>query len=153
MRVLLLLLRHPLRSIIFSHSFLAQVLLALLRRVLLPHFPHYQSLRVQIQRAYLSAAALTFPDLTHRLPVTNLSLKRARKLDDGVPAYLIPGARPLSEFRLAQKGRQASVVLFAHGGGYARGEARMYVNYMERWVRQAAQTDLDLVFVSVEYRE
>ncbi|KIV92791.1 hypothetical protein PV10_04057 [Exophiala mesophila] len=151
MRLVLLLLRHPLRTIIFSHSFLAQVLLALLKRVLLPHFPQYQSLRLQVQRAYQAAAALTFPDLTHRLPVTNLSLKRARKLDDAVPAYLIPGARLLSEFHLAPKGRQASVVLYAHGGGYARGEARMYVNYMERWIREAAKANLDLVFVSVEY--
>jgi len=150
--LLLLLLRHPLRSLIFTHSWFSQILLAILRRLLLPHFPCHQSLRLQIQRAYLAAAALTFPDLTHRLPVGNLPLHRARKVD-GTPGYLIPGSRQLSEFTCPKVGTKACVALFAHGGGYARGEARMYANYMERWVRGAAQARLDLVFLSVEYRE
>lgn len=150
--LLLLLLRHPLRSLIFTHSFFSQILLAILRRLLLPHFPSHQSLRLQIQRAYLAAASLTFPDLTHRLPVGNLPPNRARKVGDS-PAYLIPGSRQLSDFASPKDGTQACVALFAHGGGYVRGEARMYANYMERWVRGAAQAKLDLVFLSVEYRE
>lgn len=147
-----LLLSHPLRTLLFSHSFLSQILLALLRRLLLPHFPSHQSLRLQLQRAYLSSASLTFPDLTHRLPVGFVSANRARKLDN-VPAYLVPGSRVLSDFGGPKRENRRCVVLFAHGGGYARGEARMYLNYMERWVRAAAQAGLDLVFLTVEYRE
>lgn len=151
--LLLLILKHPLQALLFSHTFLSQVFLALLRRLLLPHLPVYQSLRIQLHRAYLSAAALTFPDLTHRLPVGNLSVQRARKVDESVPAYLIPGKRQLSDFARKANGIQRCVVLYAHGGGYARGEARMYLKYMERWIASAAEKDLDLVFFSVEYRE
>ncbi|KAK5400811.1 hypothetical protein LTR06_011232 [Exophiala xenobiotica] len=43
------------------------------------------------------------------------------------------------------------VAVYAHGGGYARGEARMYIRYMERWVRVAAEAGIHLTFVSVEY--
>ncbi|OAP57404.1 hypothetical protein AYL99_08142 [Fonsecaea erecta] len=151
MKLLLLLLKHPLRSLIFSYSFLVQILLVLLRRALLPHFPVYQTLRIQIQRAYLGSASLTFPDLTHRLPVGKLPIGRARKVDGSVPAYLIPGRRELAEFAVPNPKRQQCVVIYAHGGGYARGEARMYLRYMERWVREASKENLDLVFVSVEY--
>ncbi|KAK5045787.1 hypothetical protein LTR84_008880 [Exophiala bonariae] len=146
----LLLLRHPLRAILFSHSFLSQILLTLLQRLLLPHFPSHQSLRLQIQRAYLSSASLTFPDLTHRLPVGNVPARRARKLEN-IPAYLVPGSRELSDFAGPKHETRRCVALFAHGGGYARGEARMYLNYMERWIRVAAQASLDLAFLTVEY--
>lgn len=149
----LLLLRHPLQALLFTHSFLAQVVLLLLRRLLLPHFPFYQSVRLQVQRAYLSSAALTFPNLTHRLPVGNLPVKRARRINVQLPAYLIPGSQTLHEFLERETNHQKCVALFAHGGGYARGEARMYVNYMERWVRFAAESNLDLIFLSVEYRK
>jgi acetyl esterase/lipase len=126
----------------------------LLRRLLLPHFPVYQSLRLQLQRAYLSSASLTFPDLTHRLPVGNISPRRARKVDETVPAYLIPGTCDLADFARKGKGAtQRCIVLYAHGGGYARGEARMYLNYMERWLASARKRSLDLAFFTVEYRE
>ncbi|KAH0842475.1 hypothetical protein FOPE_07489 [Fonsecaea pedrosoi] len=153
--LVLLLLKHPLRTLLFIHTFFSQISLVLLRRLLLPHFPVFQSLRLQIQRAYLGAAALTFPDLTHRLPVGDLSRRRARQVDEKVPAYLIPGTRGLSDFAQPKDDgkKQRCVVLFAHGGGYARGEARMYVNYLERWVAESARRDLDLAFYSVEYRE
>ncbi|KIW82271.1 hypothetical protein Z517_05298 [Fonsecaea pedrosoi CBS 271.37] len=153
-KLLLMILKHPLRGLIFSYSFLVQILLLLLRRALLPHFPVYQSLRIQVQRAYMGSASLTFPDLTHRLPVGKMPVRRARKIEGGsVPAYLIPGSRDLAEFAAPMKsGRgQRCVVIYAHGGGYARGEARMYINYMERWIREASRAELDLVFVSVEY--
>ena len=151
--LLQLILRHPLQALLFTHSFISQVSLVLLRRLLLPHFPVYQPLRLQIQRAYLAAAALAFPDLPHRLPVGKVSLKRARKVDEKVPAFLVPGTRQLSHFSQPSNAKQRCVVLFAHGGGYARGEARMYLNYMERWIANSAQEDLDLAFFSVEYRE
>lgn len=83
----------------------------------------------------------------------NLASRRARKLQEDIPAYLIPGSRHLAEFRQSQNDIQKCVVLFAHGGGYARGEARMYVNYMERWITKGAQVGLDLAFVTVEYRK
>lgn len=146
-RLWILLLRNPLRTLFFCQSFLAQILLITLRRILLPYLPTYQSMRIQLQRAYLSSAVMTFPDLTHRLPVGRMSSSRARQIDSSIPAYLVPGVRQLRGVN-----KPKCVVLFAHGGGYARGEARMYVNYMERWVREAASKKLDLVFLSVEYR-
>lgn len=152
--LLLLILKHPLQALLFTHSFLSQALLVLLRRFLLPHFPVYQSIRLQLQRAYLSSASLTFPNLTHRLPVGDVSPRRARKFDENVPGYLIPGTHHLSDFaQKEQCTRQRCVVLFAHGGGYARGEARMYLNYMERWFLRAMNQALDLAFFTVEYRE
>lgn len=158
--LLLLILRHPLRSLYFSQAFLSQVLIIVLRKILLPYFPSYQSLRLQLQRAYLSSATITFPDLTHRLPVTRQPIARVRKLEGNVPAYLIPGSGSLEDFSASisdqatpKVRRQKCVALFAHGGGYARGEARMYLNYMERWVREAAVAHIDLAFVSVEYRK
>lgn len=157
--LLLLILKHPLQALLFTHSFLSQALLVLLRRLLLPHFPVYQPLRLQLQRAYLSSASLMFPDLTHRLPVGNLPARRARKVNENSPAYLIPGTRHVSDFARKEKGTTPKcVVLYAHGGGYARGErargeARMYLNYMERWVASARKTSLDLAFFTVEYRE
>ncbi|KAF4996271.1 hypothetical protein FDECE_12515 [Fusarium decemcellulare] len=63
--------------------------------------------------------------------------------------------RDLDSFSSAspQQGAQKRcVALYAHGGGYARGEANMYVDYMERWVAVAKESGLDLVFLSVEYR-
>ncbi|OQU94469.1 hypothetical protein CLAIMM_00823 [Cladophialophora immunda] len=99
----------------------------------------------------MGSASLTFPDLTHRLPVGKLSLHRARKIEGSIPAYLIPGSRELAEFVVPIPKRQQCVVIYAHGGGYARGEARMYINYMERWIREASKANLDLLFVSVEY--
>ena len=149
--LLMLLLKHPLRSFLFSYSFATQVVLALVRRIVLPHFPVYQSFRLQIQRAYQSSAALTFPDLPHRLPVSGMPVDRARKVS-GAPAYLVPGGKDLASFTHKSATLQRCVILFAHGGGYARGEARMYVNYMERWVKVAEDAKLDLVFMTVEYR-
>lgn len=151
LNLLSFLLMHPLRALLFSYTFVTQVLLVLLRRIVLPHYPAYQPLRIQIQRSYLSSAVLTFPNLPHRLPIRHMPVNRARKIN-GIPAYLVPGSRHLSSFRANSASSQRCVVLFAHGGGYARGEARMYVNYMERWVNVATRDNLELAFVAVEYR-
>jgi len=68
-------------------------------------------------------------------------------------AYLIPGNKSsLMRIETAKRSSQC-IVLYSHGGGYARGEAKMYLKYMERWERVAAEEGLDLVFLSVEYRE
>jgi hypothetical protein len=134
-----LLFRHPYTSLKFSYCFIVQVLLVLLRRILLLRFPSYQSLRIQLQKAYLSSASLTFPNLTHRLPVTACPERRARSLaGTGWTGYVIPGNRNLSGFIGDAKQGARCVVLYAQGGGYARGEVRMYLNYMERWVKVAA---------------
>lgn len=150
-----LLLRHPLQTLHFSYTFTVLLLFALLRRLLLPHFPSYQSVRIQTHRAFLSATSTAFPDLARRLPVGDLGPARARKIQHTCATYLIPGNRDLSQFAAAQPQHQKKrcVALYAHGGGYARGEAKMYVDYMERWVMIAGEVGLDLVFLSVEYRE
>jgi acetyl esterase/lipase len=151
-RLIVLMLQHPFQSLLFVQSFAAQVILIFLKRILLPHFPVYQSLRLQLQRAYLAAANVAFPDIVHRLPIGDVPQHRARKIDPALDAYLIPGSKRLSTYTKGpQKGKRC-VIIYAHGGGYARGEAKMYMNYMERWVERAAQADLDIVFLSVEYR-
>jgi acetyl esterase/lipase len=152
-RLAALMLRNPLKSLYFSYSFLVQIFIILLRRLLLPHFPIYQSVRLQIQRAYLASAAVNFPDLVHRLPILSCPEQRARKIGSGWTGYIIPGRKSLSDFTGESQNSKRSVALYAHGGGYARGEARMYMNYMERWVMGATQAGLDLVFLSVEYRK
>ncbi|ETN36649.1 uncharacterized protein HMPREF1541_08927 [Cyphellophora europaea CBS 101466] len=137
MNLLLLLLRNPLKTCKFAYTWFAQSLLPL---------------RLQLQRAYLSSCSATFPDLTHRLPVGPVTESRARLVvGDGFKAYLVPGDKVhLLKPGTKKSGRRCTVV-YAHGGGYARGEAKMYLNYMERWVRVAEDAGLDLAFVSVEY--
>lgn len=149
-----LLFRNPLQSFLFFYNFSVLILLFLLRRVLLPHFPAYQTFRTQVQRAFLSATSTAFPDLARRLPVGKLPESRARKVQCDCDTYLIPGEQTLSSFvPVSKNAKKQAVVLYAHGGGYARGEARMYVDYMERWVQVAKSVDIDIVFLSVEYRE
>ncbi|KAJ3524630.1 hypothetical protein NM208_g11986 [Fusarium decemcellulare] len=153
--LVVLLLKHPLRTLRFSYTFVTLLVLALLRRVLLPSFPSYQAFRIQCHRAFLSATSTAFPDLARRLPVGELPAARSRQIYSDCAAYLIPGDRELDSFSSAspqQGGQKRCVALYAHGGGYARGEANMYVDYMERWVAVAKESGLDLVFLSVEYR-
>ncbi|KAH8807485.1 Alpha/Beta hydrolase protein [Xylogone sp. PMI_703] len=147
-----MILRNPIKSILLLYSFCSQSLIIILQRVLLPHFPSHQSLRIQLQRAYQAAATLTFPDFTHRLPVSPCPDKAAKIDGEGWSGYIIPARKSLSTFsKDAAKSRSCCVALFAHGGGYARGEARMYLKYMFRWEVIAAKSNLDLVFLSVEY--
>lgn len=151
--LLSLILRNPIRTTSFSYTFIVQILLIILKRILLPHYPHYQSLRLQLQRAYLSSSSLCFPDFVHRLPITYCSEKRARKVGDSWTGYVVPGTRDLKDTIIQTGDIQRGVVVYAHGGGYARGEARMYLNYMERWVKVAKQAGLELTFLTVEYRK
>jgi hypothetical protein len=153
MHLLALLLRNPLNSIRFLYTFLAQSLIVFLRRLLLPHIPIYQSLRIQLQRAYMSSCSATFPDLTYRLPVGPVATTRAKRVGSDFIGYIIPGTKSLKPLTASGVGNTRCVALFAHGGGYARGEAKMYINYMERWERVAAEASLDLTFLSVEYRK
>ena len=101
----------------------------------------------------MSSCAVTFPNLCWALPVGPLPETRARAIAPGVPAYIIPGARSLASWASDKGHSSQCIVVFAHGGAYARGEARMYIRYMERWVRVAAEAGIDLAFVSVEYCE
>lgn len=148
-RLFKILLSNPLRSLKFTYSFTVQVLLVCLKFALLPHLPKYQSFRTQIQRAYWASGSTLFPNLIHRLPVTGCPETRARQVGSGWTAYVIPGTKQLGN--LPRK-PGACVAIYAHGGGYYRGEARMYLNYMERWHNEAADLGLDITFVSVEYR-
>lgn len=155
-KLYILLLSNPIKSLLVLYSFLAQALLVLLRQALLAHFPAYQPLRIQLQRCYLAACSLHFPDLTHRLPADEVHVTKARFLDKkGWKAYVIPGTvSPRHSFAKDRAlERPGAVIIYAHGGGYARGEAKMYLNYFERWVKVAAERGMDIVFVSVEYRE
>lgn len=145
-----LLLQSPLRSCQFLYTFGIQILLVALRAILLPTLPRYQSLRLQLQRAYWSSSSYYFPEVIHRLPVTNCPSERARRVGSDFTGYVIPGTADLAA---GAGGSQFCVVLYAHGGGYARGEARMYLNYMGRWIEGAAEAGLSLVFLSVEYRK
>ena len=152
MHRLKLMLLHPLSSLRFLYTFAAQSWLVVLRRLLLPHFPRYQTFRTQMQRAFMSSCSATFPDLCWGLPVGNVPEDEARLISPSVPAYLIPGYKSLKPLMVDRAGESHCVAIYAHGGGYARGEARMYIRYMERWTRVATEAGLDLSFLSVEYR-
>ncbi|PVH71629.1 alpha/beta-hydrolase [Cadophora sp. DSE1049] len=145
------LLESPIQSLLFSYSFIVGIFLILGRRLLLPQFPVYQSLRTQIQKAYLAAAAVHYPQLVHRLPVS-CSQNEAREIV-GIAwkGYLIPGQENIERFVNVPRNTRRSIVLYAHGGGYARGEARMYIPYMQRWIKCASERGLEIVFLSVEY--
>jgi hypothetical protein len=146
--------RHPLQATLFTYTFVVQSLLVIVKRLLLPHIPFYQSLRIQLHRAYLSSCSATFPDLAWRLPVGPVSKDEARIIEaDDFTGYLIPGTRCVGDIVAIPKKVAKCVALYAHGGGYARGEAKMYISYMQRWVRSAKNAGLDLVFLSVEYRK
>jgi hypothetical protein len=153
MHLLELMLRNPLKTLVFGYTFLIQSAIVVLRRLLLPHIQNYQSVRLQLQRAYMSACSATFPDLTYRLPVGPVPESKARRIGSDWTGYVIPGCKSLDLLRSSPGGAAHCVALYAHGGGYARGEAKMYINYMERWTRVAAKSGLDLTFLSVEYRK
>ncbi|KIW25996.1 uncharacterized protein PV07_09128 [Cladophialophora immunda] len=141
---------HPFQFLTFLYSFTVQCTLVSLRRLLLPQIPTYQTFRQQIQRAYLSSTSVHFPELPHRLPVTGCSEAEARRIGKDWIGYVIPGTSNLDDAASSSR-HAARVVLYAHGGGYLAGEARMYRNYMTRWVQAASLQDIKLTFVSVEY--
>lgn len=154
MNLILLLLRNPIKTLRFFYTWLVQSTLLGLRRVLLPHVPMYQPFRIQLHRAYLSSCITTFPDLVYRLPIGQVPESRAKIIQSDFLGYVIPGSKSSLLSLIAQKPSNSQcVVLYAHGGGYARGEAKMYLTYMERWAKGAAAEGLELVFLSVEYRE
>ncbi|KAF9892983.1 hypothetical protein FE257_012394 [Aspergillus nanangensis] len=148
-----LLLQSPIRSCRFLYTFTVQVSLTLLRAILLPSLPRYQSLRQLLHRAYWSSSSYYFPELIHRLPVTDCAPTRARKVGADWTGYVIPGTHDLESYGVTKTagGVPWCVVIHAHGGGYARGEARMYLNYMERWVKGAEEAGLEITFLGVEY--
>jgi acetyl esterase/lipase len=155
MHLLILLLRNPISTLRFLYTWSALSAIVILKRILLPHISQYQSTRVQLQRAYLLSCSSTFPDLTHRLPVGQVSQIRATPIGTtDFVGYIIPGSQSpiLDRLTISNSHRTQCVVLYAHGGGYARGEAKMYMSYMERWVQKARESGLNLVFLSVEYR-
>ncbi|KAH8595052.1 Alpha/Beta hydrolase protein [Bisporella sp. PMI_857] len=147
-----MLLRSPFQSLKLIYSFSIFSCIEILRRILLPHVPVYQSLRTRLFRAYLAAANVHFPEIIHRLPVSAPS-SRAKLIEtNDFKAYIIPGGADVANLAApTQEKQNRCVLLYAHGGGYARGEARMYLTYMERWIAVARRRGLDLVFVTVEY--
>ncbi|KAL4889494.1 alpha/beta-hydrolase [Aspergillus ambiguus] len=146
-----LLLQNPIRFFKFLHAFIAQLSLIALEKLLLPGWPHVQSFRLRLHRAYWASSSYYFPELIHRLPVTNCPSTRARRVGSDWTGYIIPGTKDIGGSKSDDAIAAPCVIVYAHGGGYARGEARMYLNYMERWVSEARKTGIDLMFVSVEY--
>lgn len=158
MHLLRLIVGNPLKSLKFLYTWTTTSFLVVLKCLLLPHYPVYQNLRTLLQRAYLSSTAVAFPDLVHRLPVGKLLDSEARYLmspSGDFESYLIPGTKNaiLRDLSSHDSLQNKCIVLYAHGGGYARGEAKMYLKYMNRWERVAMAADLDLVFLSIEYRQ
>ncbi|KAK4636479.1 Esterase [Fulvia fulva] len=143
-------LHHPLEAINFLYYFTVQLLLLTLHRILLPHYPYYQSFRTQVQRAYLASTSLCFPTLTHRLPATYTLQQAARIHGTGWNGYVTPGDQ-VDRLHSAGDSDDVGIVLYAHGGGYARGEARMYYWHTRRWIEVAKAKGLEVIFVSVEY--
>lgn len=65
----------------------------------------------------------------------------------------MPGTVNLDSLAYIPNGSRKIIALYAHGGGYARGEARMYLPYMQRWIEAAVSHGLELCFLTVEYRK
>lgn len=146
-----LMLQHPVQTCNFLYCFAIQLLLFALHRILLPTYPRYHSVRIEAQKAYLSSTSLHFPTLTHRLPATYSEQQATPITGKGWNGYIISGETPHS-LAEATDSNVLTVVLYAHGGGYVRGEARMYLWYFKRWIAVAKTKGLEIIFVSVEYR-
>ena len=146
------LVQSPFQAAQFAYYFFTQLFLILLHHLLLPNFPRYQSLRIELQRAYLSSTSLYFPTFTHRLPADYGPNDAAPISGKGWHGYVVPGP-DTNVLRQAIGDGRLRVVLYAHGGGYARGEAKMYAPYMKRWVDVAKEKGVEIVFLSVEYRK
>ncbi|KAH7127791.1 Alpha/Beta hydrolase protein [Dactylonectria estremocensis] len=150
-RLIELLVSHPLNTIAFCYTFTVQFSVILARCLLLPHVHRYQSFRTLVQRAYWSSAYGTFRQLIHRLPVVRCPETRARRVGSDWTGYIIPGTKRLDNLPSAPADLVSCVAVYAHGGGYGFGEARMYLNYMDRFVSDAEKVGLDITFLSVEY--
>lgn len=149
---LALAIQHPIQAVVFFYGFLVRVLIVLGSRILLPNAPRYQSLRTELQRAYLTSTSLNFPDLTFCLPAAYPESQAFPIQGSGWKGWLIPGGKDaLSTLERAAKQDDHRVVIYAHGGGYARGTARMYTPYMHRWAGGATGHGIKLIFLSLEY--
>lgn len=154
LRFLQLVLEQPWSALVTLYVFATQVCLICLHRTLLPQWPRYQSFRLQLHRAWWAASSTHYPNLVHLLPITSCPDVRARKVGSSEwTGYLIPGTRVLTEIARSPPISKICVIIYAHGGGYARGEARMYLRFMERWEAKASRNGLNITFLSVEYRE
>ncbi|CZT14615.1 uncharacterized protein RCC_12209 [Ramularia collo-cygni] len=146
-----MILASPRQFIVLVYAFTIRLILILASRLLLPPTPRYQSLRIEIQRAFQTSASLHFRTFTHRLPAEYPPSDARPVSGRGFAGYLVPGQKLHSVEDLGNSPKNAKVVLYAHGGGYAIGVARMYVPYMKRWANLAKERGIELVFLSVEY--
>lgn len=155
-RLIRLMLRSPIPSVCICYSFTIQVILICIERLLIPKWPRYQSFRLKLQRAWWATCATYAPNLIHLLPADDYPDTRARKVGNSEwTGFIVPGTRQLRNVAklLQSSSSQQCVIVFVHGGGYARGEARMYLRFMERWQAQARLHGLEVTFLSVEYRK
>lgn len=144
-----MILASPVEFIVFAYAFCIRITLIVASRLLLPPHSRYQSLRTEVQRAFQTSASLHFREFTHRLPAEYPPRDARLVTGKGFKGYLIPGDDTAALKNASNS--NGRVVLFAHGGGYAIGTARMYVPYMKRWVDLARKRGVNLVFLSVEY--
>jgi acetyl esterase/lipase len=151
--LLWMILRSPLQTIKLLYSFSILASLESARRLFLPQFPSYQSLRIRLFRAYLAAAHVHYPEIIHRLPVSDNEARAKCVEKANFKAYVVPASTVLGDWERDDGPSRRCVVLYAHGGGYARGEARMYLRHMERWICEARKRNMDLTFFTVEYRK
>jgi hypothetical protein len=147
-----MLLRAPLTTICFTYTFSVLSVIELSKRLFLSWLPVYQPLRIRLYRAYWAACNAHYPELIHRLPVRDDEVKARLVHEPDFKAYIIPGTESLADTSTTTDASNVCIALYAHGGGYARGEARMYIRYMERWRNAAQRRGIKLVFFSVEYR-
>ncbi|KAH8754663.1 Alpha/Beta hydrolase protein [Hyaloscypha sp. PMI_1271] len=146
----ILILRHPWKFLKFSWAYLRYLLLALADRLLFPFACRPISLHTETARCYLGASLSCFVELIFSAPPgLGPDDFEAVKLK-GVPAVLVPPGKKLET--LSRQTERTVVLLYAHGGGYAFGEALMYIDAYKRWIREAEANGLCLIIVSVDYR-
>lgn len=87
-------LQHPVQACSFLYYFVIQLILTALHHILRPAYPRYQSIRIEVQKADLTATSLHFPAFTHRLPATYSARQAPPITGQGWKGYSVSGDAP-----------------------------------------------------------
>jgi acetyl esterase/lipase len=148
---LLLMLRHPWKTLAFSWMSIRFLILAIADRLLFPFACRPVSLYTEITRCLLGSSLACFLELTFSAP-PGLRADEYRPVElNNVSTIVVPRETKLESLGSAETPRTL-VLLYAHGGGYLFGEPLMYMDSYKRWIKEAESVGIRLVVVSVDYR-
>jgi hypothetical protein len=148
---LLLMLRHPWKTLAFSWMSIRYLSLALADRLLFPFACRPISFYTEITRCLLGSSLACFLELTFSAP-PGLRTDEYQPVElNNVSTIVVPRETKLETLGSAATPRTV-VLLYAHGGGYLFGEPLMYLDSYKRWTKEAESVGIRLVVVSVDYR-